>query len=348
MTFGEFLCEKRKEKNLTQKQLAEMLYVSVSAVSKWEKNVARPDIELLPRLSDILSVTEHELITASVDERSRQTEKQAKKWRKLTFSWNLFFFIAYGVTLFVCFLVDLVTDGRLDWFFIVFSALLLAATFTTLPQYIKAYRLLLIPLSEFLALALLLFLIERLSGGKWFLLAITPVFFGAVAVFLPLCLHFYGAPAIKRHAALFCVGIDFLLLVLMMIVIEKTTGGSWFLPLALPLTAGGFLLTIAVVLVLRYLKTNRLLKAGLCLSFFTGAYLAAGYGVKPLLSSVGLIAEKITEFSPFSVNFAVWTNEYVNYNVTFLLFLLLALLSILFLASGIVFRFRSITRKSDK
>ena len=43
-TFGEFFKEKRLEKNLTQKQLAKQLFVSESAVSKWEKDVAHPDI----------------------------------------------------------------------------------------------------------------------------------------------------------------------------------------------------------------------------------------------------------------------------------------------------------------
>ena len=72
ITFGAFLKEKRQEKNLTQKELAEKLFVSDSAVSKWEKNVARPDITLLPKLSEILGVSEHELITASIDTHARE------------------------------------------------------------------------------------------------------------------------------------------------------------------------------------------------------------------------------------------------------------------------------------
>ena len=80
MSFGGFLKQKRQEKNLTQKQLANLLFVSESAVSKWENNIARPDIILLPKLSEILEVTEHELITASVDERARKEKMQAKKF----------------------------------------------------------------------------------------------------------------------------------------------------------------------------------------------------------------------------------------------------------------------------
>ena len=84
-TFGSFLSKKRKEKNLTQKELSKMLFVSESTVSKWEKNVAHPDITLLPKLSEILGVSEHELITASIDNKAREEKNQAKKWRAF---WN--------------------------------------------------------------------------------------------------------------------------------------------------------------------------------------------------------------------------------------------------------------------
>ena len=91
-TFGDFLREKRQEKNLTQKELAKLLFVSDSTISKWEKNVAHPDITLLPKLSEILGVTEHELITASIDKNAREEKIQAKKWRIFTISWSLFLY----------------------------------------------------------------------------------------------------------------------------------------------------------------------------------------------------------------------------------------------------------------
>ena len=78
-TFGGFLRQKRQEKKLTQKELSKLLFVSESTVSKWEKDVAHPDITLLPKLSEILSVSEHELITASVDNKAREEKKSSKK-----------------------------------------------------------------------------------------------------------------------------------------------------------------------------------------------------------------------------------------------------------------------------
>ena len=106
-SFGEFLKQKRQEKKLTQKELAELLIISPSTVSKWEKGVAHPDITLLPKLSEILGVTEHELITASVDKESREEKSQAKKWRVCIFSWSLFFYIAYVIALIPCFICNI-------------------------------------------------------------------------------------------------------------------------------------------------------------------------------------------------------------------------------------------------
>jgi len=45
--FGEFLAALRREKGLTQKELAQRLYLSDKAVSKWESGLSLPDVTLL-------------------------------------------------------------------------------------------------------------------------------------------------------------------------------------------------------------------------------------------------------------------------------------------------------------
>ena len=54
---GNNIAKFRKEKGMTQDKLAEMLSVSPQAVSKWENSVSYPDIEILPKLADIFSVS---------------------------------------------------------------------------------------------------------------------------------------------------------------------------------------------------------------------------------------------------------------------------------------------------
>lgn len=53
---GKHIAMLRKNINITQQQLAEKLYVSYQAVSKWERGLSTPDIEMLQRISEVLSV----------------------------------------------------------------------------------------------------------------------------------------------------------------------------------------------------------------------------------------------------------------------------------------------------
>lgn len=60
--FGAFLTERRKAKGYTQKDLAQRLFVSDKAVSKWERGQSLPDISLLIPLAECLGVTVTELL----------------------------------------------------------------------------------------------------------------------------------------------------------------------------------------------------------------------------------------------------------------------------------------------
>ncbi len=60
--FGPFVAQLRKEKGLTQKELAERIHVSDKAVSKWERSAGLPDIALLIPLAEALGVTVTELL----------------------------------------------------------------------------------------------------------------------------------------------------------------------------------------------------------------------------------------------------------------------------------------------
>lgn len=60
--FGRFITQLRKEKSLTQKDIADQLGVSNKTVSKWENGIVAPDISLLNDLSSILGITSTELL----------------------------------------------------------------------------------------------------------------------------------------------------------------------------------------------------------------------------------------------------------------------------------------------
>lgn len=74
---GIFLLHLRKEKSLTQKDIAKLCNVSTQAVSKWERGESVPDIELLDRLSMLYSLTINEIISGERKETFVDVDKRA-------------------------------------------------------------------------------------------------------------------------------------------------------------------------------------------------------------------------------------------------------------------------------
>ena len=69
---GEIISSLRKEKGMTQTDLAEKMNVTDKAVSKWERNLSCPDINSIPKLAEVLGTTVEELLNA-------QTKKEDNK-----------------------------------------------------------------------------------------------------------------------------------------------------------------------------------------------------------------------------------------------------------------------------
>lgn len=87
--FGRFISELRKEKTMTQMQLAERLNVTDKAVSRWETGKNFPDIEIFEDLSKVLDVSVSELLEGKRIEKEelfitseKQVVKQIKKNKK--------------------------------------------------------------------------------------------------------------------------------------------------------------------------------------------------------------------------------------------------------------------------
>ena len=77
MGFGERLLALRRERNLSQERLAELLGVSRQAVSKWETGESLPDIDKVVRLSQLLGVTTDRLLLDQAEE-AREAEPAAQ------------------------------------------------------------------------------------------------------------------------------------------------------------------------------------------------------------------------------------------------------------------------------
>ena len=92
---GALIAETRKERDLTQKDLAQALHVSVQAVSKWERGLNFPDIALLESLAELLGLTVSELLSGARNapageelvrsslQIGKQLSGKARHWRQL-------------------------------------------------------------------------------------------------------------------------------------------------------------------------------------------------------------------------------------------------------------------------
>ena len=79
MEFNEKLQALRKKKDLTQEELATMLYVSRTAVSKWESGRGYPNIDSLKRIAEVFSVSIDELISGNELLSIAEEENKEKK-----------------------------------------------------------------------------------------------------------------------------------------------------------------------------------------------------------------------------------------------------------------------------
>lgn len=86
MEFHEKLQKLRKEKGLTQEELAAQLYVSRTAISKWESGRGYPNIESLKAISKLFSVTVDELLSGNeLLSMAADKEEKLSDFRNLVF-----------------------------------------------------------------------------------------------------------------------------------------------------------------------------------------------------------------------------------------------------------------------
>jgi len=109
--FGAFIQTRRKELGLNQTQLAEKLHVTAKAVSRWERGVGFPSIELLQPLSEALEISIAELMQSKLLEKDlpkeeavqlvTQTIETIRKQEALTWKRKLILYGGYLVFLLI-------------------------------------------------------------------------------------------------------------------------------------------------------------------------------------------------------------------------------------------------------
>lgn len=131
---GKFIAKCRKEKKLTQAQLAEKLDITDRAVSKWETGKSMPDSSIMLELCEILGITVNELLSGEVvdtenyEKRINENLIALKRKDENNMSKNMIILIVFSITLLigllVCAICDIAISGDLTWSLIPISSII--------------------------------------------------------------------------------------------------------------------------------------------------------------------------------------------------------------------------------
>lgn len=75
-TLGTMISSLRKDKGMTQLELAEIMGVTDKAVSKWERDLSCPDINSIPKLAEILEISVDDLMQGKTETKEQDTKEK--------------------------------------------------------------------------------------------------------------------------------------------------------------------------------------------------------------------------------------------------------------------------------
>ena len=75
-TFGTMVAALRKQRGMTQLELAEKMGVTDKAVSKWERDLSFPDVNSIPKLAEVLDVSVDELMQVKANAKENSSNSK--------------------------------------------------------------------------------------------------------------------------------------------------------------------------------------------------------------------------------------------------------------------------------
>ena len=105
MTIGERLLKLRKEKNISQEELANVLDVSRQTISKWETDQTTPDFDKIVPLCEYFEITSDELLSGKKDiMKAKEDDKKGKFARNIAISVGLYILAIVFIIFFAAFI----------------------------------------------------------------------------------------------------------------------------------------------------------------------------------------------------------------------------------------------------
>lgn len=215
-----------------------------------------------------------------------------------------------AVTLLTCLIANLATGNTLDWFFIVLTSLLVLASVTSVPMMAEKQKGLRTLGSFAASLFLLLMTCCLYSGGNWLPVATASVIFGLSVVFLPFVI---GQLPLKgfavRNKGVLVMAADTILFYLLIIACGFYSGSAGYWRPALLISTAAALFAWALFGIIRYLKANGFVRAGLCV-------ISIGVVTAFANDFIHLILDGTRRLNLTQANLSVWTTDAViNANI---------------------------------
>lgn len=311
--FGRFVSAKRREADLTQRELAQHLYVTESAVSKWERGLSYPDISLVPLLARTLGVSEGELINASEDHGARSDANDARVYRRsrAALMWSIV--TSAGAAVIASLIVNLAVQHTLSWFFVVLFAVAVAFSLIGLPFLVSRHRGWVVLAASLVSLFALLGTTQLLYGGTYLPVAITSVIFAAILLFSPFAVRMVRNPPLPYRVVLVLAIDSVALVVLLLVVLQQTDHLDALVPVALPIAGLCLAFAWTVALVIRYLPARPMVTAAIVV-LLSGVFTMI---TNPVIDAI--LDGGSPRLPP--THLRVWDVDHISGNVSLLVFL---------------------------
>lgn len=315
-TFGSFIKEKRISKNYSQKDLAELLFVTESAVSKWERGVTYPDITLISDICKVLDVSEKELIQSSDDSEYRKIKSNSDKFNKIKKALFWSFNIAYITAILSCFIVNLAVNHTLSWFFIVLASILVAYSFCpTIIWISEKHKKLLFIGSTFISLFILFLTCSLYTADYWFMIPTMGTLLLYFIVFYPILLisqkKYLNDDKYKELSKWFLLSYSLGILILLILLFICINGYIKFNIILAMIIAGGCLVIPIIYGIIMLLSKGNKINSIVSLSIVSLIVISIIFGVgnAVYLKSTEVTNSYVIEEKFDSINIAVDTDD---------------------------------------
>ena len=258
-------------------------------------------------------------------------ERHARKEKTAAYKAGLIISTLLLIPVIITFLVSVASGMGLGVFSVVVPSMLLIAALTAVPLMTEQRRLTKSILTGVLALLLIIFFVDRMSGGGHFLFLAIPTIFGLSVPLFPLVIRgILLPPVLSDKKALITMIWDTLWLFLTIFIICNQSGDVEGLRagniISIILMSGVWL----IFLTARYLPANRWIKVGV-ISIITGVWIAFSTDV------YALVAEQKEQLTILSADFTDWSTDLtINANVYLIILILGIVLGVLLLTVGMI------------